>query len=337
MVCHDIHDMGAWLNMTKAQYGVSKAYAWYNKTAIKTGTRYRAAYTMMDNTTQLCGNCHNNIRAGNTGPGWSTSTFRYNGINYIKPIGTHGIPAAAVFIGSWKQTGLLNFECIDCHWSTNTSNALPDSQKIAGHSFDVNVTLLQNDNGTQTCSTCHVTGTALGNLSTTIANVQDATHTKWNSTNATVWGALINYSTYNGAKNVSANLIAQAYWNLNLVSNEGSWGVHNPTIDNQLLDDAVTLANEANASLGQYGNASSVQLKAGWNLVALTGTPTVTSTATVMSSVANSITVVWGYDATTNTWQLYDPAMPSSLNTLTNMVPGEGYWIYANADVVWTA
>jgi hypothetical protein len=343
MVCHNLHDMGDWLNKTKAKYGVAKAYGFYNKTAIVAATdangvptRYQAAYTMMDNTTQLCGNCHSNIRAGSTGPGWASATA-------ANPISPHGVPAADVFAGSWKQTGLLNFECIDCHWSTMTKdsngNVLPDSQKVGGHSFKVNETLLQNDEGTQTCSTCHATGSALGNLSTTIEDVQAATHAKWNATNATVMSALATVKAYSGEKNLSRTKIAQAYWNVKLVSSEGSWGVHNPVKDNGLLDDAARLANESVASLGQTAAiASTVQLKAGWNLVSLTGTPAVTSTASVMSSVASSITVVWGYDASaTPSWQVYDPAMPASLNTLQNIVPGKGYWIYAKADIVWTA
>ena len=337
-VCHNIHDMGDWLNKTQAQFGEAKAFAWYNKKAIvaatnaTTGvpTRFKANYTMMANTTALCGNCHTNIREGNTGPGWASATA-------ANPIGPHGFPAADVFAGSWKQTSLLKFECKDCHMATmitdSDGNVLPDSQKVKGHSFKVNADLLQ----AGTCSSCHVTGSALGNLSTTIEDIQADTHAKWNATNITVISALNTIKAYNGEKNMSRDKIAQAYWNLRLVSSDESWGVHNPVKENQLLDDAARLANEATASLGQaQAVVSRVQLKAGWNLVALTGTPAVTSTASVMSSVSNSITVVWGYNTATQTWELYDPTMPSSLNTLTNIVPGKGYWINAIQDVEWT-
>jgi len=342
MVCHNIHDMGDWLKKTKAQFGESKAYAWYNKDAIVAATnattglpsRYKANYTMMANTIELCGNCHSNIRYGNTGPGWASATA-------ANPIGVHGFPAKDVFVGSWKQTGLLKFECIDCHWSTMTKDSngsvLPDSQKVAGHSFKVNETLLQNDQGLMACSTCHVTGSALGNLSTTIEDVQATTHDKWNATNATVISALNTIKAYNGEKNLSRTKIAQAYWNVKVVSSDESWGVHNPVLENQMLDDASRLAMEATASLGQTGVASRVQLKAGWNLVALNGTPSVTTTASVMSSVASNITVVWGYNASTATWEIYDPSMTASLNTLQNVLPGKGYWIYAKANVEWTA
>lgn len=110
--------MGDWLKKTNATFGESKAYAWYNKKAVvaarnaTTGaiTRYKANYTMMPNTTELCGNCHTNKRYGNEGPGWNGS-----GGN---PTGVHGFPAKDIFVGSVKQKAPYNFECIDCHMAT---------------------------------------------------------------------------------------------------------------------------------------------------------------------------------------------------------------------------
>jgi nitrate/TMAO reductase-like tetraheme cytochrome c subunit len=117
-VCHNIHDMGDWLKKTQAQFGEAKAYAWYNKDAIVAATdpitglpsRYKANYTMMANTTELCGNCHSNIRYGNTGPGWASA-------NASNPISPHGYPAKDIFVGSVKQKMLnpatnATFECL---------------------------------------------------------------------------------------------------------------------------------------------------------------------------------------------------------------------------------
>ncbi len=81
-VCHNLHDMGDWLAKTKAAFGTAKYYAWYNRDALvaatnsTTGavTRYKANYTMMPNTVELCGNCHSNVRIGSEGPGWATAT-----------------------------------------------------------------------------------------------------------------------------------------------------------------------------------------------------------------------------------------------------------------------
>jgi len=247
-VCHNLHDMGDWLAETKAAFGVQKPYAWYNRDAILTGTRYKANYTMMANTIELCGNCHSNIRYGNTGPGWA--------INATNPTSVHGYPAKDIFVDSVKQKMLnpatnATFECIDCHMATKITDSsgsiLPDSQKVKGHSFKVNTSILMGTN----CSNCHITGSSLGNMSTTIEKIQVETHDKWNATNITVLSALATIKAYSGEKNLSRNLIAEAYWNLKLVSSDESWGVHNPNGTNKLLENATALANESLAKLGE--------------------------------------------------------------------------------------
>jgi len=263
-VCHNMHDMGDWLAKTKAMFGVSKPYAWYNKDAIVAATdattglqsRYKANYSIMGSTIELCGNCHSNIRYGNTGPGWASDTA-------TTPISPHGFPAKDMFVGSWKESSILmKFECTDCHFAKMTRDAngtsLPADQRIVGHSFKVNTTILMN--GTA-CSSCHVTGSKLGNLSSTIETIQTETQNKWNSTNATVRSVLAAVNAYTGEKNLSRTKIAQAYWNMRLVSSDESWGVHNPIKINQLLDDATALAIEANASISGGsggGNGSGV-------------------------------------------------------------------------------
>ncbi len=322
-VCHNIHDMGDWIKNT------GKVYGWYNRDAINNSGVYQASYTVMDNTTELCGNCHANVRIGREGPGWNGT-----GGNPTKP---HGFPAKDVFVGSWKQSSLLNFECKDCHMYINKTNAtgvmLNDTEKITGHSFAVNESGLQN---TTACSRCHINGTSVDTIANVVATIQADTHAKWNATNITVQNALTAVKSYTGVNTSSRDKIAQAYWNLYLVSSDESWGVHDPVGTSKLLDDAAALANAANASLGQ-GLVSTVNLKAGWNLVALNGTPSVTSPISVMSSVASNITVVWGYNTSSAVkWELYDPLMPSGLNSLRNMVPGQGYWVYAKVDTVWT-
>lgn len=321
-ICHDIHDMGDWINNT------GKVYGWYNRDAIYSSGRYKANYTVMPNTTELCGNCHSNIRIGRDGPGWTSPT---------SPIKPHGWPAKDIFVGSWKESSSMNFECIDCHMYRNKTNAtggmLNDSDKITGHSFKVNATGLQN---TTACSSCHVNGTSIDTIENVIAQIQADTKDKWNATNVTVQAAFVSYKAYTGEKNLSADKMAQAWWNLYNVQSDESWGVHDPVGVNKLLDDAATLANAVNATLGQ-GRVSTVNLTAGWNLVALNGTPSDTSALSVMYSVSSNITVVWGYNTSSVTkWELYDPLMPSSLNSLKKIVPGQGYWIYAKVNTVWT-
>ncbi|MDO8725997.1 MAG: ammonia-forming cytochrome c nitrite reductase subunit c552, partial [Candidatus Methanoperedens sp.] len=281
-VCHNIHDMGDWLKKT------GKAYAWYNRDAIPvenaTGaiTRYKANYSMMANTTELCGNCHANIRLGNTGPGYGTPSTR-NPTGIISP---HGFPAKDIFVGSWKQTN--DFECIDCHMArkiTNPTNltemVLPDSQKVTGHSFKVNVPILQNETK---CLGCHV----VGDISTRIEVIMADTQTKWNATNITVMDAMAQINAFTGPKNLSRDLIARAYWNLRLVRSDESWGVHDPVKVSNLLNESSSLANDSLAALGsEEGNLSITSFSPTTSTVIdVLGGPTRTFSITV-NQVAN--------------------------------------------------
>jgi len=329
-ICHPLHSMDNWFGLS-AIFGDSKSIALYEK--VKVGTRYKGTYGMVKDSTELCGSCHSNdhprLKAVGSyaDPGWP--------INQSNPNSAHGFPAAELFRGSWKQTSLLEFECTSCHYATLTSvngTSLPQDQRVRGHSFQANVTLLQLNTA---CSSCHVTGSKLGNISTTIEDIQGPLHDKYNLTNVIVTGALNNVKAFTGENSSSRQKIAQAYWNTRLVNSDKSWGVHNPTMANQLLDEAVVLANAANASLGMVGG-SSEQLYAGWNLVSLNATPASTAPVSVMSSVSSNLTVVWGLNASTQTWLLYDPARPAELNTLTQMVQGESYEIRVANDCVWT-
>jgi len=122
-ICHNIHDMGESINRT------GKSYAWFNRDAFLDGTRWIRNYTVMANTTELCGNCHSNDnpRVFRAGPGWNKTTD-------TTPISPHGWPAKDIFMGSFKQSGLLKYECIDCHMYKNVTNGtgdpLSDTEKI---------------------------------------------------------------------------------------------------------------------------------------------------------------------------------------------------------------
>lgn len=322
-VCHNIHDMGDSINKSGLKY------SWYNRdSALNSRGEYDANYTLMANTTELCGNCHSNIRIDRSGPGWNGSSGN--------PTSPHGWPAKDIFVGSWKQSGMLNYECIDCHMYVNKTNAtgypLADDSKITGHSFAVNATGLQN---TSKCSGCHVNGTDIDTIQVVINKIQADTIAKHTTINTTVYAALENYKSYTGIKSLSADKIAQAYWNVNLVKSDESWGVHDPIGTNKLLDDALVLAEASNNSLGMV-STSDVALLTGWNLVSLNTTPADTTPSSVMNEVKTKITVVWGFNATAKTWELYDPVMPSALNTLKSMGQGKGYWIYATQDCTWT-
>jgi hypothetical protein len=318
-ICHNKDDMVNWINTNGQVYG------WYNRDAIKvSATVYQANYTKMTDTTELCGNCHSNIRNGSTGPGWASATA-------TTPIKPHGFPAKDMFMGSPKQTG-QKFECISCHMYKNTTygvGTISDSEKVTGHSFAVDESGLQSKTE---CNGCH-DGTKFKTIPDRIEEIQTITQNKWNSTNSSVMAALDRWNKSTGVKGLSADKISRAYWNLKLVESDESWGVHNPAATITLLDEAATLANASDALLGQA--TSNVDLVQGWNLVALNGTPSVTAPVSVLSSVSSNITVAWGYNATSSAWELYDPAMPTALNTLKTMVPGKGYWINAIKACKW--
>jgi len=68
----------------------------------------------------------------------------------------------------------------------------------------------------------------------------------------------------------------------------------------------------------------------GWNLIAYTGSST-TPLATALSSIAGKYTAVLGFDQGAQSWYAQ---LPASMNTLTDLVPGHGYWLYMTEDAV---
>jgi hypothetical protein len=248
-ICHNIHDMGDWLTKTEQIFGVAKPYAWYTRDADNRTSFFRANYTLEANTTELCTNCHHN-RLDTSTPGWT-------GRGPHGAVVPHISPQKDMFLGSFKDSN-LKFECATCHMYSKTIDptnltepVLPDSQKIAGHSFRVNATGLQNDGSwnNQSCSSCHVNSSALGTIGERINNVQADIQKKWNDTNTTVENAWNTYNASTGEKNLSGMKLAEAFFNLYMVKNDGSWGVHNPQKAIGLLNDSARLANEAVASL----------------------------------------------------------------------------------------
>ncbi len=250
-ICHNIHDMGDWLTKTEQIFGVAKPYAWYKRDAYNRTSFFRANYTIEANTTELCTNCHHN-RPDTSTPGWT-------GRGPHSAVVPHISPQKDMFLGSFKDSN-LKFECATCHMYSKTidptnltEKVLPDSQKIAGHSFRVNATGLQNDGSwnNQSCSSCHVNGSALGTIGEKINNVQTDIQKKWNDTNTTVENAWNTYNASTGEKNLSGMKLAEAFFKLYMVKNDRSWGVHNPQKAIDLLNDSARLADEAVASLGQ--------------------------------------------------------------------------------------
>lgn len=78
-------------------------------------------------------------------------------------------------------------------------------------------------------------------------------------------------------------------------------------------------------------DVKSVYLKPGWNLVGFGGLkPALVNDA--LASVANQVDIVWCYRD--GRWFMYDPQFPM-LNDLTELIPGQGYWIKVSGACTW--
>jgi len=73
-----------------------------------------------------------------------------------------------------------------------------------------------------------------------------------------------------------------------------------------------------------------IALCQGWNLIAYTGSAT-TPLAQALSGIAGKYTAVLGFDQGAQSWYAQ---LPASMNTLTDLVPGHGYWLYMTEDAV---
>lgn len=78
---------------------------------------------------------------------------------------------------------------------------------------------------------------------------------------------------------------------------------------------------------GTEPSSTDMSMAVGWNLI---GYPKTTEAAvgTSLASINNKYLIVWAYNASSGGWLRYVPG--SGGNTLTNMLPGFGYWIKMN-------
>jgi len=75
-------------------------------------------------------------------------------------------------------------------------------------------------------------------------------------------------------------------------------------------------------------NSFAVTLKPGWNLVSFNLHPLDTSVSAVLSGLGSRYSLVYAWEAASQSWLLYDPnaGLPIS-NTLTNLDEKTGFWI----------
>ena len=98
------------------------------------------------------------------------------------------------------------------------------------------------------------------------------------------------------------------------------------------------------ADLGRT-TTTTVDLQFRWNLVTWTGTDGISPTDALAgtgggSNITNQVTAIYGWDATTQTWQAYFPSgagVPGA-NDLTQLRAGQAYWVAISGPggVTWT-
>ncbi len=79
----------------------------------------------------------------------------------------------------------------------------------------------------------------------------------------------------------------------------------------------------------------SLPLRLGWNLISFDVMPSDTRIETILAPIAGRFSRVLGFSCTAGA-QSYYPSLPPGMNTLTNMDPYHGYWIYATEPVTLT-
>jgi hypothetical protein len=78
------------------------------------------------------------------------------------------------------------------------------------------------------------------------------------------------------------------------------------------------------------GRTFEIQLNKKWNLISVPFVMLNDSIDEVFKDIEDKIESVWTYDAVTNQWYVYVPGVGG---TLTEMVPGWGYWVKAKSAV----
>ena len=96
------------------------------------------------------------------------------------------------------------------------------------------------------------------------------------------------------------------------------------------VDGACTLQ-----ASGAEPSSTQFQLYTGANLVGWPSMDTVPVT-TAFAGIWAQFSKVYAYDASTTTWKKYDKNGPPYGNTLTNLEPGMGLWVYVDGNCTWT-
>ena len=121
----------------------------------------------------------------------------------------------------------------------------------------------------------------------------------------------------------------------------GEWYIYDSdSPDDTTLDEIVAgkgywLYSESGQDLiiTGYKTAEAIDLYEGWNLVGYNSL-TAMDIGTVLSSLNGTI-LVYAYNTSNNSWNIYNSEGLWFLNTFTEMFPGRGYWLRSDTDQTW--
>ena len=86
---------------------------------------------------------------------------------------------------------------------------------------------------------------------------------------------------------------------------------------------------------GDLPTSTNISLYTGANLIGFPRSNS-QSVADALASIAGKYTKVFEYDAATSSWKSYDVSLPGWANSLQQMRPGYGYWVYVTEDCTLT-
>lgn len=81
------------------------------------------------------------------------------------------------------------------------------------------------------------------------------------------------------------------------------------------------------STIGYASNGTILELASGWNFIGLPVAPVDTATEEVLNNILAGTRNIWNYDASTQLWNYFTTIEGAPQGALTEMIPGDGYWI----------
>ncbi len=244
VVCHDPH------HVTTNGFQLRNPIASTNYFSLSTSAVFTNKY---DPNIGMCAQCHND-----RGAAWTSSSRPpHHSPQYNLLLGTVGEVTNGITQYAGGHGSLITNQCVTCHMQTKDFES-ESSPAVSGHSFRVD--------RYDSCLSCHPFPEALVELTTDVVSnrIQEIKGEldEWATTKApdalrTNYGVLSWEYTNPGELSSGTNAptsddqalvpdaIKKARFNLYLINNDGSYGIHNPFYSLDLLDLAEAWVNEA--------------------------------------------------------------------------------------------